>query len=178
MSNAATYILDAQTPPTVFIFERGGIGGESYGDSAFEFDLGCEISQVENNYFLHIIGRIEEVIGERAVQSVIVIDMSHTNLYFYRGLVEVAKQNPKINLHFVRIRRNRVETALSMREIRPDFFEFDSFRYTPLENPANVILKANEWLWTNMSTLERAYWVHLFMSDKIVTAGKNLTRIP
>ena len=78
----------------------------------------------------------------------VMVDMGHSNIYYYRGLIEYfTKLNPnnKICNHitFVRVRRNRYETMRSLMYQGHDFTPLQTifYRYYPTENEANIILK-------------------------------------
>jgi hypothetical protein len=88
-----------------------------------------------------------------------VVDLSHSSLYTYRGLVHLALLYPKeIEVHFIRIRRDRVETVLSMSN-GDRFFDIDYYYFHPLENKESVVLTLNQSLWDSMTFEQKLFWV-------------------
>lgn len=161
LSNSDSYINFSQ--PTIFIFERGAIKKGEYAESSLEH----EVEHVKKIYGRYIIAQIKVKCGEMEIfKAVNVVDLSHSSLFFYRGLIEVAKEYEKIKLHFVRIRRDRLETALSLNassKSQPDFFKYDHYRYSPIENVPNVVLALDESAWSTFSLMERVFWASLLV---------------
>ena len=78
----------------------------------------------------------------------VMVDMGHSNIYYYRGLIEYfTKLNPNNTIcddvTFVRVRRHRYETMRSLMYKGHKFTPMQSYlyRYYPTENEANIILK-------------------------------------
>lgn len=91
--------------------------------------------------------------------TVVVSDMSHSNLYFYRGMIRTAKENKnKMSLQFMRIRRDRIETIISMSSDRT-FFEHELAVFHPHVNAHDVVLTVSPSLWTHFSLYQKTLWV-------------------
>lgn len=89
-----------------FVFERGGVPPSTCGRSSW--DLKKEIVHVEFYYGPELLRSV----ANPKVNNTIV-DLSHANICFYRGLVNVLHSH-QIAFRFIRIRRDRYETTLSM----------------------------------------------------------------
>jgi hypothetical protein len=96
--------------------------------------------------------------GTKKITPITVADMSHSSLNVYQGLVRYAKENTHwLKLHFVRIRRDRIESAISM-SASENFMKNDYYRYSPMENRANIINKVDEEMWNRMHLIQKALW--------------------
>lgn len=146
-----------------FLFETNYVDKKQYRNP--NFDLQSEIDHVESHYGPKIIQEMRLLVGASPKPThITIVDLSHSNLFFHRGLVFMAmKLRHKFNISFIRIRRDRYETARSMASEsccnHGGFFNFDFFRYHPFENEPNVILKVNRDIWNNMTLLEQIFWV-------------------
>jgi hypothetical protein len=89
-----------------FVFERGGVPPTACGRSSW--DLKKEIIHVEFYYGPELL----RVVSNPKANTTIV-DLSHANICFYRGLINVL-HSLQVSFRFIRIRRDRYETALSM----------------------------------------------------------------
>lgn len=154
LSSEASYQMKPGSPPTVFIFENAIVNKAEYEDP--KFDKESEVQHVQQVYGPFLVDQIKSKIEGTKVKSVNVIDMSHSNLFFYRGLAEVIRNQSMINLHFVRVHRDRAETAVDMNSPSSQQSEFT---YSPLENSPNVILTVDAATWANMTKNERTFWV-------------------
>jgi hypothetical protein len=118
-----------------FVFERAGVRPTTCARKDWDFKK--EIQHVEYYYGPEILKSVS------TSKNSTVVDLSHANICFYKGLINVMHAN-KVPFTFVRIRRDRVETALSMSiqdDSRVEFFKRDYYRYHPFENTQNVHLK-------------------------------------
>ena len=137
-----------------FIFEKAGVPIETYESN---FKLKDEIQHVEYYYGPKLLEKL--ALSKANVR----VDLSHGNLFFYRGLVHLLyKYN--LNFTFIRIRRDRYETCLSMcleGERVVDFFTRDYFRYTPFHNHDLVQLSipGGRKTWDSFSMKQKAFWV-------------------
>ena len=163
LSNRTSY--DLKDELVWFFFEQAGVNKTFYANNFTIYD---EIKHVEKIYGPRLVKIAKENVIERnqsppgpdGVYNVTIVDLSHSSLFFYRGLIAVAKNNKdRLSLQFVRLRRDRVETAISMTGDRVPFFEYDFFRYHPMENSPNVLLKVDKSIWERMSEVERVFWV-------------------
>ena len=97
--------------------------------------------------------------------STTLVDLGHHNLYFIYGLLEYIKLNPdKYRILFVRIRRDRHESALSL--------SYNSkgqkqsvckliYRYCPYDRPNDIIMKLrNTTIWNDdFKDYQKALWL-------------------
>lgn len=175
LSNRTSY--DLENKLVWFFFEQSTVNRTDYSKNFTIYD---EINHVENDYGPRICWIARMVMrnnrhlwsGRPHNATVTVVDLSHSSLYFYRGLISVMDNfREQISLDFIRIRRDRIETAISMIGGKIPFFEYDYFRYHPLENEPNVILKLGDQIWQNLTTLEQLFWVRIEYFYDIIHAG-------
>lgn len=146
-----------------FIFEKGGVHKTHYQNN---WTVAQEINHIEKNYGHYVLDHANQTMLElgmnsmdRTVTNITIVDLSHSCLFYYRGLISIAKNNSnKMSLEFIRIRRDRVETVISMTS-DAKFFEHDYYRYHPLENIPSVILSVNPDTWFHFAFLQQAFWV-------------------
>jgi hypothetical protein len=161
----ATY--DYKDPDSVvaFVYEKADVRYQRY---AAGFDEKKEYEHVRKTYIPYVItklsgSKVSDKVKTKAksaggVVNVTAADMSHASLNFYKGLVRYAKENGKwMNLHFVRIRRDRIESAISMSSSE-SFIKHDYYRYNPLENRENVINKVSPEMWNDFHIVQKALW--------------------
>jgi hypothetical protein len=94
-------------------------------------------------------------------------DNGHHNLYFIYGLLRYLKEietiKPTFRYRFLRIRRNRVESALSLEHSRSHKHDLDPvelmIRFHPFERPNDVILKIPQATWDKFSNYQKSLWV-------------------
>lgn len=145
------------------MFEKHSVGRGKYKT----FNLQSEIDHVEGSYGPYIVNEVKrriekKMVGDEMISVANIIDMSHASLFYYRGLIEVAKKSPEIHLHFIRIRRDRIETAISMIndvKFHDSYFKHAFFTYTPFENTPNVLHKLDASTWNDMTIVEQVFWV-------------------
>lgn len=150
-----------------FVFERGFVNKSLYFAGGWTEEE--EVNHIESVYGPYILTVVKEELALRypgiryskqSVKSVVVVDMSHSNLYFFRGASRLAKEYPsRLSVTFVRIRRDRIETILSMSS-DPKFFEHELAVYHPDANQHDVILSfPNRKIWQSFNHLQKCLWV-------------------
>jgi hypothetical protein len=138
-----------------FVFERAGVPPSTCADR--EWDIRQEVQHVEYYYGPEILSNIS------ASSSSVIVDLSHANICFYRGLIHVFHL-AKVQFKFIRVRRERIETALSMSiqdDSAVDFFARDYYRYHPFEATHQVHLRipGGNKTWSNFTSVQRIFWV-------------------
>lgn len=126
-SSPSAYVATNSSRDIHFVFEKGGVPPSTCAQDDWDFKK--EIVHSEYYYLPELMR------GISLSRNSTVVDLSHANICFYRGLVNVLHSN-RIPFTFVRIRRDRIETALSMSiqdESRVDFFKRDYYRFHPFE---------------------------------------------
>jgi hypothetical protein len=156
ISSAGFHSDDVRDMNLTTVHENGGVPTSTYNLTAWT--LAKEIEHAEYYYLPEIMKNLSTSSGMN-----ICMDLSHTNLYFYRGLIHVLTRN-HVNFTFIRIHRQRHELAYSMTVSKGSevhFFWWEYFRYHPFENENNVVLKMNgNWkLWLSLSMHQRVLWV-------------------
>jgi hypothetical protein len=95
-------------------------------------------------------------------------DNGHHVLYFIYGLLrfmnELKLAHPNFDCKFLRIRRNRVESAISLEHPGSSHKHHEDptsliTRYHPFERPHEVILKLNEATWDSFTDYQKALWI-------------------
>lgn len=141
-----------------FIFEKAAVPKVRYAQN---WTIQQEISHIQNVYGPFIIQHAKELqqsLKLNSVESYTIADLSHSSLFHYRGLINLAKQYPdQLSLHFIRIRRDRVETIISITSDMK-YWEHDYYRYHPCENVPAVILKVNPQVWASFNRYVMALW--------------------
>lgn len=87
-----------------------------------------------------------------------IADLSHSNLYFYRGLMKVAMRSAHLDVQFVRIRRDRIETVVSM-SADMEFFEHELAVFQPFVHYDDVLLRVSQHVWDRFSLPQKVLWV-------------------
>ena len=136
LSSQKSYILQP-LPAVGFVFEAGAVSKDHYEKS---FTIKDEISHVENVYgpmvyqaALKLMSSVQNSMHSNSSRNYTIVDLSHASIYFYRGLLHVANSNMnKLSVKFIRLRRDRIETAVSMSSDFPSFFYKDWYRYSLL----------------------------------------------
>lgn len=89
----------------------------------------------------------------------------HHNLYFIDALIDYLETS-SFCFAFVRIRRNRLEAALSLSYERPDepwaeigICEGLITRYCPFDGHMSLLGPVNSEVWEQLSTFQRALWI-------------------
>jgi hypothetical protein len=154
-SYGAYELEDIKANRVSLLFERAGVPGNTYKKPSWTLE--SEIQHVEYYYGPELMGNVTHA------SSMVRVDLSHSNLFFYRGLLNVLNKN-NCSFSFVRIQRNRHELAVSMStEHRKavDFFSRDYFRYHPFEGEDRVILQipGGNATWDAFSMAQRVLWV-------------------
>ncbi len=88
-------------------------------------------------------------------------DVGHHNLYFIEGLLRVINET-KVNHSIIRIRRHRVEVALSLlysSSRGSDPVANLLFRYHPFKRQEDLVLNVTRQMWNNFSNFQRALWL-------------------
>lgn len=126
---------------------------------------------VENKYapFLNEVMSRSTVVNNR--RSVI-FDMGHANLFFYRGIAQYFLQSKKPHpfcekLRFVRIRRDRFESAISLTSANPFHIRESlcnnrevKFGFCPFFNEKSVLLKPlSRQLWDELTIFQQMLWL-------------------
>lgn len=95
------------------------------------------------------------------------LDLGHHNLFFIDGLVRYLTNETMARVMFVRIRRDRLESALSLTFDTPKH-QYDDlcnnrglvYRYCPFERTDDVILKVpSKKIWNEFSIFQKALWM-------------------
>jgi hypothetical protein len=146
---------DIRNKRVFLLFERAGVPGGTYKKNTWTLEK--EIQHVEYYYGPELMGNVTHK------NSMVRVDMSHSNLFFYRGLLHVLTAN-NVSFSFVRIQRNRHELAVSMSTEHHrtcDFFSRDYFRYHPFEGEDRVILKipGGNATWSQLTMQQKVLWV-------------------
>lgn len=96
------------------------------------------------------------------------VDFGHHNLYFIYGLLKYFQEYPKYRVLIVRVRRERLETALSMMYCKfgrdevekcSDLCTQSLFRYCPMDRQKDVILKTNQRVFGTFTEFQKALWM-------------------
>lgn len=93
------------------------------------------------------------------------LDLGHNNLYFLNALVAYLSEEATYRFIFVRIRRDRLEAALSLSFKTPDDMFKDickdlTYRYCPWERVEDVMLHPpSRDVWGSFNTFQRALWM-------------------
>lgn len=93
-----------------------------------------------------------------------IFDLGHHNLYFLDALVDYFDNNRQFKALFVRLRRPRYETALSLmyqsKSVQYNDICQLTFRYCPLERVDEVIIKIRDkFLWKSLTIFQKALWL-------------------
>jgi len=131
-SSQKSYIFQP-SQPIGFIFEAAAVSKDHYEKN---WTLKDEISHIEGVYgpmVYHLAIKLKSKANDsyhsRSLAKYAIVDLSHASIYFYRGLLHLANSNKnKLSVKFVRIRRDRIETAISMSSDFPSFFWKDWYR--------------------------------------------------
>jgi hypothetical protein len=104
-----------------------------------------------------------------------VFDLGHHTLYFYKALVKYLIEETNFSFVFVRIRRDRHETAMSLMYGTPgvpwtDMCSQLMFRLCPQDRTDEVINKVSTDVWGNFTNFQRALW----MVDEIEARWRQL----
>ncbi len=98
-------------------------------------------------------------------QRTTLMDLGHNNLYFLEALIKYFAHSKRYRATFVRIRRDRYESARSLSYSTPEK-ELTSicgglwFRYCPLDRKEDVILKPPSVLiWRSFTIMQQAFWL-------------------
>jgi hypothetical protein len=86
-----------------------------------------------------------------------VFDLGHHNLYLYKPLVEYLHKETNFSFAFVRIHRDRLEQAVSLKFLSPGEALKDLCNDKNKER--DVILKVPQQLWNGFSTFQHALWM-------------------
>lgn len=147
----------------IFIFEEGDVGIRYNKKENWTVD--DEEFFVQKKYGMHILGKINNTIGSDILKNsslaknITIIDLSHKSLWIYRGLERISNRfGTDIKLHFIRIRRDRFETAFSIANGN-SFFKADFYRYHPHEKMDLVILNVSTDIWLKLTETQKAFWV-------------------
>lgn len=143
-----------------FIFEKGAVAKTHY---MHNWTITQEINHVEKTYGHYVLDHANQTMFALGIndtmKNITIVDLSHSCLFYYRGLIYVAKNNSnKMSVEFIRLRRDRVETVISMTS-DPKFFDHDYYRYHPLENVPSVVLSVKPEVWFRFKFLQQAFWV-------------------
>jgi hypothetical protein len=141
-----------------FIFEMAGVRPAVCSSSSWT--LQSEIEHVEYYYGPTILDYKDDA---DLSAEVTIVDLSHANLCFYRGLVWVLRYN-QVPFQFVRIRRERIETVISMSTQKDEFVNFfdkDYYHYEPFAENDEVHLPVpgGEKTWSKMTHAQHVMWV-------------------
>ena len=104
--------------------------------------------------------RSQEIAG-----TSVVMDLGHHNLYFIDALIKYMKTETQYKYIMVRIRRERLEQAVSLTFHNPKFPIKDICkelvtRYCPYDREDEVILKPpSKEIWTDLNTVQQAFWI-------------------
>lgn len=150
----------------VFVFERAFVNRTKYSASWTTVD---EIDHVQRTYGPYVLFRAGQAWTKlfpstfsdvNFSKNITIVDLSHSCLYFYRGIVAIAELYPdNISLQFVRIRRDRIETVVSMTG-DVNFFTRELAVFEPFVNVHDVILKIiNVDEWDRFDLTQKILWV-------------------
>lgn len=103
----------------------------------------------------------------------ILVDLGHANLFYYRGIARyfskyVSRQNETFcsKIHFIRIRRERYESATSLMYINPKKRKGDNmcrtiiYGFCPYENTDSVLLvPPSRKKWDSLNAFQHALWL-------------------
>jgi hypothetical protein len=151
-----------------FLFERAGVPPAVCGKR--DWDMKKEIQHVEYYYGPEILTDVP-LTGKSTI-----VDLSHANICFYRGLIHVLHRE-NIPFKFIRIRRERLETAVSMSiqfDDTVDFFGRDYYRFHPFEaqHLTHLRIPAATQLGKSLPRLKRFFG----LSMKLRPAGRRYWR--
>lgn len=153
MSNAKLYDTRLVLKNNIrFLFEEAAVPKKAYESSTWDFRR--EVEHVEYYYGPKLLERSD------FSKHLIRVDLSHSNLYFYRGLLAVLNFN-NANYSFVRIYRERVEASISMimqSGKMVDFLTCDYFRFNPLVRSQEIVRKVPLEVWNNFSMIKKSFW--------------------
>jgi hypothetical protein len=156
LSDKRTYnSKDVKAANLHFVFEKGGVPPSTC--SSPSWNLQSEIEHVEHYYGPAVLDY------ELFDKNFTVIDLSHSNLCFYRGLIWVLRKS-QVPFEFVRIRRERLETVISMSVQNGtfiDFFKNDYYRFEPFSQISQVHLPipGHRETWEGMVRAQHVLWV-------------------
>jgi hypothetical protein len=95
----------------------------------------------------------------------VLVDLGHNNLYFARALVEYLLAETAHRFMFVRVRRDRLESAISLSFDRPNHQYTDIcgslwYRFCPYDRESEVILHPpSKEVWNALSIFQKALWI-------------------
>ena len=98
-------------------------------------------------------------------ESTVVLDLGHHNLYFIDSLIKYMNTETKYKYIIVRIRRERLELAVSLSFHNPKFPIKDICkelvtRYCPYDREDEVILKPpSRDIWDKFTVTQKAFWI-------------------
>jgi hypothetical protein len=165
LGSSTSYKLK-KCPPYIFLSEVSDVRHHDRKRDVYHYDpknwnINREINHIRHIYGLHAVKKLLRIqkcgpLDKRPI----LVDLSHSSLYLYNGWVHLAHTYPRyISLYFIRIRRDRKESVVSLSS-NPHFFRIDYYFYHPFENVHNVLLPVhNETIWRNFTLIEKLYWV-------------------
>jgi hypothetical protein len=138
-----------------FVFERAGVPPAVCGKR--DWDMKKEIQHVEYYYGPEILTDVP-LTGKSTI-----VDLSHANICFYRGLIHVLHRE-NIPFKFIRIRRERLETAVSLSILvndTVDFFGRDYYRFHPFEaqHLTHLRIPGGNATWKKFTATQKIFWV-------------------
>ena len=128
-----------------------------------------EASLVRTRYLPTLEKEVRKARHTRSLQEPLdlCVDLSHYNLYFFRGLLKVMRDE-KLPFQLLRIRRDAVETARSLThpayandatDERRDNHFHTSVGFNPLEAPRSIVLNVSNRTWASFSAVQQGLWM-------------------
>jgi hypothetical protein len=103
------------------------------------------------------------------IKKKILVDLGHADLFYYRGIARYFKNSNNSfcsNIHFLRIRRERYESAVSLMYVNPSRKKGDNmcrsiiFGYCPYQNTDSVLLTPpSRKRWESLNAFQQALWL-------------------
>lgn len=148
-----------------FIFEKASVSRSQYAKPP-NYTVVDELFHVKSKYIPFVLKAAQELAqchqyyNTTQPDVITVVDLSHSSLFFYRGLLEFVRiYSERLSVHFVRIRRDRTDTVISMTSDKPSFLDKDWFRFHPFENIGALVVSVDKPLWSLFSNIQQALWV-------------------